>query len=339
MPKLFVPHVFRAGDTVDPRQVNENALAVHSHFLRMMEDRYNYFSVLLPFGLLANGENAKEFEVPVRIPFAADIVSAEMSLYSMADGSGSDTDVSVTCSLDGWNTLTATLDESDTTTRQSAFSAQSVTIPADTEVTFTLSDPGANNSALAYVVLHCRYDCISGYEAEESVTIAPPTLPQVRDDEVYAVSEWETWHTAMDAQIGYLVEALKRRKRFEILTMGKDLGTSVGPTTARGHFGLPGRATDYCEEFRVYNLSDATFTLTMSLYDKGQSRFVAEDVGASSGGSSAWVSAAKVAGTDMDNPDVSGDVPGDVGLELQITTGGSGNNYRSHAIISWREVA
>lgn len=333
MPKLFVPHTFRAGDAIDPRQVNENALAIHSHFLRMMEDRYNYFSVVLPFGIIAATET-NEFTLPIKIPFDAEIVSAEMSMYCTTGG-GSDTAVTVTCDLDNWNDLSATLDVSDTTTRQSDFSAQSVTIPANTLVTFTTSTPGASNAMLMYVVLHCRYDCIAGYESDAGVTIAAPTLPQVTDDESYATTEWSTWHTAMDTQIDRLSSALTHRKRFEILTTGKDLALSITSSTARGHIGLPGRDNDYCCGFTAFHMSDATFTVTTGLYDNNLSRNVVTPTGKAGDGLGTWTENSIA----IANPDVDSGSQASVDLELQISTSGSGSNYRSHAIISWKESA
>ena len=184
--KVYVPHKFNAGARLDPRALNENALALYAAAQQVLDQRYNYFQFVLDFGPYASSDDSGEVQRSIEAPFQYEIIESHLFVHD----SSAQTLV-LECSADGWVDLSIDV-TSDNDGYSQQIQQQSVLVSEDTQIDFTM-DPPSSDVDRVYAIIKCRYDTFTG--------LSVPTPPQVASGESISATKWNTWFTSMEELI------------------------------------------------------------------------------------------------------------------------------------------
>lgn len=225
---MYRIHKFSDDESVDLRDVNEEALQLYARAKEACAARWTHFSFILRFDRVSilSGTSSELREYKIRAPWAWELDSIE--LYAQDSTNTGMTFTLATTGVTGVQDATVSIDATDILESYTVSARKNV--DASTEVTFTLSNSHASNAAdSVYAVVHGRTNPWS--------TLEIPRPPQVRDGETISATEWNTWFSNMSSTMTSAKSLASTRRVIEVyeLHLSSDISLLFPPRgTASG---------------------------------------------------------------------------------------------------------
>lgn len=246
--KSLMPVIFRDDETVSPDRMNEVFGGLKRELADTIARRYSYWPVVVPFNAVANADAAGEKLYKFKPPVACDIIGVELYVAGPSDT------WSVSCDLDGVDSVSV----SSVTGGARATGGGLGHCPADTEVTFTLSQSGLTDATNVVLVIHTRCDRHQG--APPSTFSRPVFSSGVTPD----ASTVSTALSQVDADLS--TDAGNDVELRAVVLSWRNLGASIASTKASQYAPSGGRRL---ARIAIANAFSGTGSVRVRVYDEG----------------------------------------------------------------------